>query len=167
MNKEYTQAEGEGKDGGDILQLAKRFISKADEQFKTGQKRLSKEAENYLLTNKWQSEEDIETVIKKACILSDSEYLGVEDFDLRQRQMKSIGEFIEERLRKFIHNINRLEKFNLYDTVIPEVERSLISMVLKETKGNQIKAANLLGINRNTLRDKIKKLKIDVKRKPD
>ena len=74
-----------------------------------------------------------------------------------------IGKFIEEKLKGFMRNIKNLEKFNLYETVIPEVEKALITMVLKETRGNQIKAAKLLGINRNTLRDKIKKLKISVK----
>jgi DNA-binding protein Fis len=44
--------------------------------------------------------------------------------------------------------------------VIPEVERALILMVMKETQGNQIKTAKLLGINRNTLRSKIRKLGI-------
>jgi DNA-binding protein Fis len=89
--------------------------------------------------------------------------LQIEDFDLKQRQAKSIGKFVEGRLKGFMRNIKRFEKFNLYDMVIPEVERSLILMILKETNGNQIKAAKLLGINRNTLRSKIKKLKINVK----
>ena len=41
-----------------------------------------------------------------------------------------------------------------------EVEKAVISIVLKETKGNQLKAAKTLGINRNTLRTKIKEYKI-------
>ena len=61
-------------------------------------------------------------------------------------------------------NIKNFEKFNLYGTVMPEVEKALILMVIKETNGNQSKAAKLLGINRNTLRDRIKKLKIKVKK---
>ncbi len=65
-----------------------------------------------------------------------------------------------------MRNIKNLEKFNLYETVIPEVERSLILLVMKETKWNQAKASKLLGINRNTLRDKIKKLKIKKLRPP-
>jgi two-component system, NtrC family, nitrogen regulation response regulator GlnG len=44
--------------------------------------------------------------------------------------------------------------------VIQRVEKPLITLVLKKTEGNQVRAANLLGINRNTLRKKIKDLGI-------
>ncbi|MBI4654399.1 MAG: hypothetical protein HY752_05335 [Nitrospirae bacterium] len=147
----------------EILSLARHFIKLSDEQLKTGSKELSGDVEEYLLTHWRGSERELESAVKKACILSQCPVLEIEDFDIKKRQARSIGEFIEERLRRFIQNINRLEKFNLYDTVIPEVEKALITMVLKETKGNQIKASKLLGINRNTLREKIKKLKIDLR----
>ncbi len=48
----------------------------------------------------------------------------------------------------------------LYDKIVKEVERPLISLTLKATGGNQIKAAELLGLNRNTLRKKLKNLDI-------
>ena len=50
----------------------------------------------------------------------------------------------------------------LYDRLLKEVERPLFSMSLAATRGNQIKAAHLLGINRNTLRKKIRELDIQV-----
>ena len=46
--------------------------------------------------------------------------------------------------------------------VIREVERPLITLTLQATRGNQIKAAEVLGVNRNTLRKKIKELGIPV-----
>ena len=48
--------------------------------------------------------------------------------------------------------------------MLESVERPLIEKVLERTYGNQIKAAKLLGINRNTLHSKIKKFNIDVER---
>ena len=51
---------------------------------------------------------------------------------------------------------------DIYDRVIAEVERPLITMTLSATKGNQIKAASVLGLNRNTLRKKIRDLEIPV-----
>ncbi|MCJ8309027.1 MAG: nitrogen regulation protein NR(I) [Rhizobiaceae bacterium] len=53
---------------------------------------------------------------------------------------------------------------NLYATVLREIEEPLINMVLRATRGNQIKAAKVLGLNRNTLRKKIKDLDLQVMR---
>ncbi|MFC1703189.1 helix-turn-helix domain-containing protein [Candidatus Omnitrophota bacterium] len=52
----------------------------------------------------------------------------------------------------------------LYKFVIEMVEKPLIERVLERTDGNQLKAARILGINRNTLRAKIKRLGIDVEK---
>ena len=74
----------------------------------------------------------------------------------------SVYDFLEEKLKRYLKKLAKLERPNLYDTVISEVEKSLISIVLKETDGNQLKAARALGINRNTLRAKIKEYKIHI-----
>jgi two-component system nitrogen regulation response regulator GlnG len=52
----------------------------------------------------------------------------------------------------------------LHDRVIREVERPLIIKCLSLTRGNQIKAAEILGVNRNTLRAKIRSLDIPLHR---
>jgi len=50
----------------------------------------------------------------------------------------------------------------LYKSVIESIEKPLLEHILERTEGNQLKAARILGINRNTMRTKIKKLSIDV-----
>jgi len=95
-------------------------------------------------------------------------YLATKDVDracLKKEGFKhtgtdSIGGFIEARLSRFMRKIKRLESFDLYDMVISEVEKALITMALKETNGNQLRASRLLGINRHTLSNKIKRLGI-------
>ncbi len=74
----------------------------------------------------------------------------------------SLEAFIEERLNRFIKKLNGAKGANFYNMIISEIEKPLISLALKETKGNQLKAANLLGINRNTLRKKISELKLSI-----
>ena len=54
----------------------------------------------------------------------------------------------------------------LYDRILQQVERPLITAALAATRGNQIRAAELLGLNRNTLRKKIRDLDIQVFRTP-
>ena len=53
---------------------------------------------------------------------------------------------------------------DLYDRVLAEVERPLLRLALAATRGNQIKAAAMLGLNRNTLRKKIRELELPVVR---
>lgn len=52
----------------------------------------------------------------------------------------------------------------LYRRILDAVEKPMIEYVLSRTEGNQLKAARLLGINRNTMRAKIRKLSIDANR---
>ncbi|MDD5745895.1 MAG: helix-turn-helix domain-containing protein [Candidatus Omnitrophica bacterium] len=73
-----------------------------------------------------------------------------------------------EILRETIVNLEHLflenKREELHKHILEIVERPLIEMVLAKTDGNQKKAAKLLGINRNTLHAKIKKLGIDAKK---
>lgn len=80
--------------------------------------------------------------------------------NLQRLQQMSVREFLESRLNGFISKMSNIENSDLHKTVMSEVEKSLLSIVLKESNGNCLKAAKLLGINRNTLNKKIKEYKI-------
>jgi len=85
---------------------------------------------------------------------------------MSKEKMPPLSQIIDEYLtRCFAENPDIKTINNLYETIIGEVEKPLISLVLKETGYNQSKAAKTLGINRNTLRKKIQDLKLDVKHK--
>jgi two-component system nitrogen regulation response regulator GlnG len=72
---------------------------------------------------------------------------------------------VERHLRSYFNaHRNELPAAGLYDRVLREIERPLIELSLAATGGNQIKAAQLLGLNRNTLRKKIRELDIHVVR---
>ncbi|MHA1547387.1 MAG: nitrogen regulation protein NR(I) [Alphaproteobacteria bacterium] len=70
---------------------------------------------------------------------------------------RSVEIYLERYLESFA---GALPPPGLYHRILREVEQPLISAALSSTKGNQIKAAELLGVNRNTLRKKIKELEI-------
>lgn len=80
---------------------------------------------------------------------------------MNQKQKTTFSDVIEERLESFfeMHGDNSPES-GLYQRVISEVEKLLIKKTLDHTQGVQIKASQILGINRNTLRKKIKDLQI-------
>jgi len=72
---------------------------------------------------------------------------------------------VERHIRTFLAAYRDADgEANIYEQVLAEVERPLIQMTLAATRGNQIKAAMMLGLNRNTLRKKIRDLDIPVVR---
>ncbi len=80
---------------------------------------------------------------------------------------QDLSEMVERYLGKYFAGFgDELPPPNLYDRVIREVEYPLLSAALAATRGNQIRAAELLGMNRNTLRARIKTLNIRVLRTP-
>jgi len=80
--------------------------------------------------------------------------------DCKTRKEITLSDFFEDKLKHLLDGISRMEHFNLYETVLTEVDRSLLTLVLNHTEGNQVQTARILGINRNTLRKKINKLNI-------
>ncbi len=75
-----------------------------------------------------------------------------------------LEDLVEQKLRDFLHRMRSSGSRNIYDMLMREFERPLIQLTLKETQGNQVRAAELLGMNRNTLRKKIQELKIPVQK---
>jgi two-component system nitrogen regulation response regulator GlnG len=77
----------------------------------------------------------------------------------------SLGAAADQHLRRyFAAHGGGLPARGLYERVLREIERPLISLSLSATRGNQIRAAYLLGLNRNTLRKKIRELDIQIVR---
>lgn len=70
--------------------------------------------------------------------------------------------FIKDRVIELEDSFFREKRGVLYKTVLEAVEKPLIEQTLERTEGNQIMAARILGINRNTIRAKIKRLGINV-----
>jgi len=85
----------------------------------------------------------------------------------KARKKISLTEILEERLARMIAEIKMDPRSNghLYDDVLSVVERTLLKSALEKTKHVQLKTARFLGINRNTLRRKIKEFGIITKEK--
>jgi two-component system nitrogen regulation response regulator GlnG len=87
--------------------------------------------------------------------------------DARISSAATLSEFVENHLAKYFAGFQPgLPPEGLYHRIIQQVEAPLINASLAATSGNQIRAASLLGINRNTLRTRIKELGLSVVRTP-
>jgi Fis family transcriptional regulator len=73
-----------------------------------------------------------------------------------RKSKQSLHKHTEEALNQYFANLNGDRPGDLYDLVIGEVERPLFKVVMDYTQGNQSQAAGILGINRGTLRKKLK-----------
>ncbi len=105
-----------------------------------------------------------EEVIGEAVLASEIEGLDdLQDFGDGPAADESLGQAVERHLDAYFggHG-DGLPPNGLYDRIVQEIERPLLTISLAACRGNQIKAAELLGINRNTLRKKLRLLDIPV-----
>jgi DNA-binding protein Fis len=78
---------------------------------------------------------------------------------MTQNNQDGLSATVERHLRAYFSAHERgLPASGLYDRVLQEIERPLLAIVLDECCGNQLRAAELLGLNRNTLRKKLRAL---------
>lgn len=141
----------------DLPIIIENLLRKLEKQFGMGKKDLSPRARSYLLKYHWPgNERQMEDTLRKAYILSEDKAIEKKDLFVGEMSLCPLEEFLSLRLRGLIK-----ENSNLYPAVISEVEKAIISIVLQEVDKNQLKASKILGINRNTLRSKIKEHKLN------
>jgi two-component system nitrogen regulation response regulator GlnG len=147
----------------DIIPLAVYFIKKFSKEFKLPVKELSESAVEWLLGYDFPGNvRELENMILRAMLLSPVDVIDVKDLKPTAATTKEPS--FEEAIRNFVievFTVEQKEKNNLYDLVVKSAERILISEVLRYCNYNQVKAARVLGIHRNTLRRKIKELNIE------
>ena len=155
----------------DIPALVEFFLQRAQEELGIGPIECSKEALSLLKRHNWPGNvRELENVIKRATLLSPNHILMPSDFPGllstkgNKNQDESLETLVARKLENSLALMDLQELDNLYEMVLHQVERPLINIILQQTRGNQVRTAEILGINRNTLRKKIKTLEIDVKR---
>lgn len=74
-----------------------------------------------------------------------------------QPTQRPLRNSVEQALRNYLSQLNGQEVTELYELVLSEVEAPMLDVIMQYTRGNQTRAANMMGINRGTLRKKLKK----------
>jgi two-component system, NtrC family, nitrogen regulation response regulator GlnG len=141
-------------------------------------KRLDEQAMERLRAYRWPGNvRELENLVRRVAALYSQEVIGVGAVEAELGDApgpsngidppsgEGLSAAVEHHIRGyFAAHKGGLPSAGLYDRVLREVERPLIVLTLGATRGNQIKAAHLLGLNRNTLRKKIRELDIPVVR---
>ncbi len=158
----------------DIPDLAQYFLTRSCAEMSVSPKRLTDEAISLLSAYSWPGNvRELENTMKRAVILSNDPLLTALDFEgltpMTVQVQKGSGEesleaLVDMKLRSCMHGVEKLDKGNIHAMVLEQIERPLIRFILEKARWNQVKAADILGINRNTLRKKITELGIELKR---
>ena len=159
----------------DIDDLVHHFFRLASEEG-LGTKQIEKAALDRLKQHNWPGNiRELENMIRKLTALCPddviTELVVSSEFDQREEpqlmqgsaEEASLNASVERHLTTYFNQFNDdLPPPGLYHRILREIEEPLLIATLSATRGNQIKAAELLGLNRNTLRKKIKDLQIPV-----
>jgi two-component system nitrogen regulation response regulator GlnG len=161
----------------DIPELIRHFLDRVTQEG-LPHKTLEPAAVDRLRQHRWPGNvRELENLVRRLCALHSEEVIGVSVIDQELLESpetrpaevavdnETLGSAIDRHLRSYFNAHNgKLPPMGLYDRVLHELERPLLGLTLAATRGNQIKAAQVLGLNRNTLRKKIRQLDIQVVR---
>ncbi|AJE04041.1 sigma-54-dependent transcriptional regulator [Geobacter pickeringii] len=158
----------------DIPLLVEYFLKKTCAELEVAGRTCSAEAMALLTASGWPGNvRELENTIKRAVILSSDSLLTPADFPGLRVQRGgepaatdelSLEALVDMKLRVSLTNLDKMETGDIYNLVLRQIERPLVRFVLEKTRGNQVKAADILGINRNTLRKKIQELGIELRK---
>ena len=160
----------------DIPELVRHFLVKATDRglpWKT----IDAEAIKTLCRYSWPGNvRELENLIQRLAALCPQETIRARDIEEEFENSSvtlspettvskngGLAKQVESQLAEYFSaHKEALPATGLYNRVLREIEKPLFTLTLQATQGNQIKAANILGLNRNTLRKKIKELEIPI-----
>ena len=151
----------------DIPLLVEHFLAKYAAEL--GERGVAPEALDRLVGYDWPGNvRELENVIQRAMVMATSGVILPEHLPIGPVSAAAsvaadapLEEIVERKLTECVRGLREHASANLYDLMIGLVEKPLLRAVLRETGGNQVRAAQILGINRNTLRKKLVEHGID------
>jgi Fis family transcriptional regulator len=93
--------------------------------------------------------------------IQDAEAPSVTDNETEREQQQAaeiqqLSHAVKHSIRRYLFELDGTQPSNMYDLVLRQVEQPLFEAVLEHTKGNQSRASEMLGLNRGTLRKKLR-----------
>ena len=94
-------------------------------------------------------------------IYSIDQHLEQNDDSQATQQASQIYDAVKNSIKRYLHELEDTEPSEMYAMVLSQIERPLLESVLEHTGGNQSRAAEYLGLNRGTLRKKLRIYDLD------
>ncbi|ADU66112.1 sigma-54 factor interaction domain-containing protein [Desulfurispirillum indicum S5] len=156
----------------DLKEILDYFIYRYSQEYRVPQKQPTPEALAKLRQYEWPGNvRELENVVRRALLLSNLPYLTPEDFPLTDgdgvpfnapESSQTLHQMIRSTALPYLHQMMDHGTGNLHELIIGSAEKSLYEIVLEYTGGNQVSAASILGVNRNTVRKKIQDYDINM-----
>jgi len=151
----------------DIPLLVEHFLAKHGPDL--GERGVAPEALDRLVGHDWPGNvRELENVVQRAIVMASNGVIAPEHLPIGPVSAAAsvavdatLEEIIERKLVECVRGLREHANANLYELMMGLVEKPLLRAVLRETGGNQVRAAHILGINRNTLRKKLTEHGID------
>jgi len=80
----------------------------------------------------------------------------VQDDESPSEKISQLSHAVKHSIRRYLYELDGTQPSNMYELVLKQIEQPLFEAILEHTKGNQSRAAELLGLNRGTLRKKLR-----------
>src|SRR5882672_1946081 len=151
----------------DIPLLVEHFLAKHAPEL--GERAMAPDTLDRLVGYDWPGNvRELENVVQRAIVMATGGVILPEHLPIGPVSAAAsvaidatLEEIIERKLLECVRGLREHASANLYDLMVGLVEKPLLRAVLRETGGNQVRAAQILGINRNTLRKKLTEHGID------
>ncbi len=157
----------------DLVELVNHFLNKA-ESLKLSPKKIDPKGYKIIESYSWPGNiRELENFIYKLSALYTEDLLDTKILKKEIKILKDMDKKISDTAKGFLSlisnyfskNISKISEDHsgeIYNHYINEVEKALLVEILKSKNGNQLRASEILGLNRNTLRKKITELNIDI-----
>jgi len=79
-----------------------------------------------------------------------------ESSENQSQEISQLSNAVKHSIRRYLFDLEGTQPNNMYELVLKQIEQPLFEAILEHTKGNQSRAAEMLGLNRGTLRKKLR-----------
>ena len=153
----------------DIPELANYMLDQAADELGIRVPILLDDAADLLARHDWPGNvRELKNVMRRLAVLTPGASITLSDVALaignvenNMQEEETLSQAVRRCIRQYVHQLGYAEATNLHQYLLEQVEPPLLVLAMERCGGNQLKVAEMLGLNRNTIRKLLRKYKID------